>query len=286
MTLRLCAKPIICPLLIVLSIILIVSVLSSASKRHPKSFRIYYDKIDATILRGMATYDLNIVEATFFEKKDVEYIHANNSQVVGYLSLIEIGYWDTPLVNDLDEEDYLLDRSHEKMKSLEGTNHLGDLSSPHFREILLKYIETRILDKGMDGVFLDTLDWIDYYAKDTRIHDKLAGGYEAFLLELRQRYPDMIVLQNRGFASYKAFSHSYITGILWENFNSPHSKGNAEDIDKLNEFASLAKSNKTEVYVISFENEVINRELANTYNWNFLYSQMDDRYSKWDIVAR
>ncbi|MBI9093920.1 MAG: endo alpha-1,4 polygalactosaminidase [Sphaerochaeta sp.] len=229
---------------------------------------------------------MNIVEASFFEKEDVEYLHKNNSQVVGYLSLVEIGHWNTPLINDLHEEDYLVNASHEKMKSLSKTNYLGDLSSPHFSEILFTYLESRILDKGMDGVFFDTLDWIDYYADDARIYEKLTSGYKAFLIELRQRYPDIIVIQNRGFESYKKFSHDYIDGILWENFKSPYIEADTKKIQTLKEFDRSTKLNRTNVFVISFENEVENRKTAKTLNWNFLFSQMDNRYSEWDIVVR
>lgn len=117
MMIKYCPRPCIFTILIAMNLLILV-VLGSASRNPPKSFRIYYDKIDPTILRGMASYDVNIVEASFFESKDVDFLHANQSQVIGYLSLVEIGYWDTHLINDLHEEDYLLDESNEKMKSL------------------------------------------------------------------------------------------------------------------------------------------------------------------------
>ncbi len=271
---------------LIVIIMFVIVVLNYPLRRQPISFRIYYDKIDATILRHMATYDVNIVEASFFEKEDVEYLHKNNSQGIGYLSLVEIGHWDTPLINDLHEEDYLVDASNEKMKSLSKSNYLGDLSSPHFREVLFSYLETRIFDKGMDGVFFDTLDWIDYYTDDARIYEKLTSGYKAFLIELRKRYPDSIVIQNRGFESYKKFSHDYIDGILWENFQSPYIEGDTEKIQTLKKFDRATKLSRTNVFVISFENEDENRKAAAALDWNFLYSQMEDRYSKWDIEVR
>lgn len=134
--------------------VLLIAFVKNISAKPPKSFRIYYNKINPTILKEMPNYDINIVEASFFNAKDVELIHESSSKVVGYLSLVEIGYWDTPLVNDLLEGDYLRDESNEKLQSLSKTNYLGDLSSPHFRKVLFKHLETRILDKKMDGFFL------------------------------------------------------------------------------------------------------------------------------------
>ena len=285
MTVKLLPRLFICILLAVI-IILVIVFARSISRRSLKSFRIYYDKIHPMILHDMSNYDVNIVEASFFTQQDVEFIHLKESQVIGYLSLIEIGHWDTPLVNDLREEDYLLDESQQKMKSLSKTNYLGDLSSPHYREILFKYLEIRILDKGMDGVFFDTLDWIDYYAGNTRLYDKLASSYNEFLIELRQRYPNIVVIQNRGFDSFTKFSHTLIDGILWENFKSPYPTDDKDKIEALKKFQKIAKANKTDVYVISFENEQENRKIAEKLHWNFLYSQMENRYSEWDILVR
>lgn len=267
-------------------IILTIVFISIRQNRESRSFRIYYNNITPLILDEMGQYDMNIVEASFFEKDDVAQIHAAGSKIVGYLSLIEIGYWDTPLVNDLYEGDYLRGALNEKLKSLNEKNYLADLSSPHYREVLFKYIETRILDKGMDGLFFDTVDWIDYYADNKRLYNALTSGYHTFLDELRERYPGITVIQNRGFDSYESFSHEFIDGILFENFKSPYLLQDEKKITALKRFRKSARKQKTEVYAISFENEAENRKLAESFHWNFMYSQMDDRYSQWDIQIR
>lgn len=285
MNLKFITKIFIFLIILVISLVVIVSI-NNSSSNPPKSFRIYYNKINPTILQEMPNYKLNIVEASFFNDKDVNYIHDNFSQVVGYLSLIEIGYWDKPLVEDLNEEDYLRDSNNEKLKSLSKKNYLGDLSSPHFREVLFKYLDSRILDKGMDGIFFDTLDWIDYYKNDEEIYDKLTSGYKALLIELREKYPKIIIVQNRSFESYTLFSYKFIDGILWENFKSPYITQNTKKIDLLNKIQKTAKKNITDVFAISFENEDLNRALADKLNWNFLYSQMENRYSSWNISVK
>ena len=267
-------------------IILTIVLISLRQNRELKSFRIYYNNITPRILHEMGQYDINIVEASFFEKEDVAQIHAAESKIVGYLSLVEIGYWDTPLINDLYEGDFLRGAFNEKLKSLNEKNYLADLSSPHYREVLFKYIETRILDKGMDGLFFDTVDWIDYYADNKRLYNTITSGYHTFLVELRERYPEIIVIQNRGFDSYESYSHEFIDGILYENFKSPYLLQDERKITALKKFHRLTQSKKTDVFAISFEHEVENRKLAGTLHWNFMYSQMDGRYSAWDIQIR
>lgn len=205
-------------LFVAISIIIIITLLAVSLREllrpSPKSFRIYYDKVNSRILNSMSTYSLNIVEASFFEIEDVNLIHTKPSIVVGYLSLVEIGYWDSVLVNQLTEDDYLRDETGNKIKSLSGKNYLGDLSSHHFREVLISILESRIVEKGMDGLFFDTLDWIDYYADDEVLYNTLTSGYKSFLIELKEKYPDLLIIQNRGFESFKKFSSDYIDGIL------------------------------------------------------------------------
>ena len=138
---------------------IILIIFLSVKKRNINNlntFRIYYNKIDSKILSQMSNYDINIVEALFFNSSNVETIHSSNSKLIGYISLIEIGNWDSEIIELLNKNDYLLDDNNNKILDLNGNNYLGNLSSSHFREVLLNTIQTRIVDKKMDGVFFDT----------------------------------------------------------------------------------------------------------------------------------
>lgn len=256
-------------------------------KESPKinSYRIFYHKIDSDILNQMISYDLNIVEASFFNIDDVSFLHENNSKVVGYLSLVEIGSWDNSLVERLNEDDYLY-KSGEKLRDLSDVNFLGNLSSSHYRKVLFDILDERILSKGMDGVFLDTLDWIDYYHLEFDVYEDLVNGYRLFLKELREKYPDIYVVQNRSFRSFELFSYEYIDGFLWENFHSPYVNGVRKEIYNLEKFSRIAKLNNVQVYAISFENEKTNKTLADKLGWVFLFSEKKDRYSNWYIDVR
>jgi len=271
-----------------LLIIILVSVFIKkiTYKQKINTYRIYYDDINQKILNEMANYNINIVESLFFNKENVNYLHNNNSKVIGYISLIEIGPWDNDIIDQLDEEDYLKDKNNNKLKSLDNSNFLGDLSSKHFRDVLINVINKRIIDKEMDGIFFDTLDWIDYYKDNNYLYEKLITGYEQLLKEIKLKNPNIILFQNRGFESYFSFSKKYISSILWENFISPYINNKKSKIYTYKKLKRYAKIYETDVYIISFTNDYINRIIAKKNNWNYLYSQMDDRYSKWDIKVK
>jgi hypothetical protein len=222
------------------------------------------------------------VEGFFFDSEDVEYLKAKGSKVVGYYSVMEIGSWDASLIEKLDDMDYLK-KDGVKVKSLSGSNYIGDISKCHFQDALIDSISERVMAKGMDGVFLDTVDWIDYYQDDEILYPILLKGYGEFLEKLKARYPDIIVIQNRGLYAYENLSYSYVDGILWENFSSPYVEDDESAIDRLKKVRSLSRRYNTAVFTISFDEGHESEDLSTKLGWVHLQSQMEDRYSKWDI---
>ena len=275
-------------IIVILVFALLIILISSnrlkgqSALKDTSSFRIYYRKIDLATLKGMKNYELNIVEGSFFDSDDVFFLHSYNSKVVGYYSVMEIGDWDTSLIDKLVDDDYLK-IDGKKVKSLSGSNYIGDISSSHFQDALIKSIDERIMSKKMDGVFLDTVDWIDYYKDNPIFYNKLLDGYEIFLNKLKDKYPSLIIIQNRGFDSFEKVSYKYIDGLLWENFSSPYLNNDSEKIKTLENVAQVAKKNKVAVFTISFDSGNDSRTLSNSLNWIHLQSQMENRYSKWDI---
>ncbi len=273
-------------LIIVIFLILILFIKSYYFSRPNYSFRIYYNKINSSIINDMGNYDINIVEASFFTKEDVDIIHSKNSKVIGYLSLIEIGSWDLTLNQKLKDEDFLKDSNNKRLMNLSENNYLGNLFSDNFKNALLDILKTRIIDKNMDGVFFDTLDWIDYYKNDTTIYNQLITGYKDFINQVKELYPKLMIIQNRSFTSYNNFSKKYVDGLLWENFNSPYIENDETEIKMLKSIKRNSFLYKTNIFVLSFINEDINRELSKKLKWNFLFSQMEKRYSNWNVENR
>jgi endo-alpha-1,4-polygalactosaminidase (GH114 family) len=274
-------------ILILIVLCLVVIVYINANKKPNElenifNYRIYYRKIDKDILKSMSSYDLNIVEGSFFDSEDVEYLNEKGSKVVGYYSVMEIGSWDASLIEKLDDMDYLK-KDGVKVKSLSGSNYIGDISKCHFQDALIDSISERVMAKGMDGVFLDTVDWIDYFQDDEILYPILLKGYGEFLEKLKARYPDIIVIQNRGLYAYENLSCSYVDGILWENFSSPYVEDDESAIDRLKKVRSLSRRYNTAVFTISFDEGHESEDLSTKLGWVHLQSQMEDRYSKWDI---
>lgn len=138
-------------------------------------------------------------------------------------------------------------------------------------------IEERITNKNFDGIFLDTIDWIDFYNNNPSISKNMLEGYEKFLKDIKELYPDLIIIQNRGFKSLKNFSYKYIDGIVWENFN--YKKTFKEDKYITSNLIFQNQFKGIKVFTISHTDYNENKKLSNKLNW--IYMKNKNSYSIW-----
>jgi endo-alpha-1,4-polygalactosaminidase (GH114 family) len=249
--------------------------LRSNPLRTVDTYRIYYGEIDGKILADMNKFDMVIVEASLFDKRDVEKLKENEkTKVFGYISVMEIGNWDNEILASLNTADFLT-IDGERVENGKCQNFLGDISQTHYRQTLLNTLEARILAKGMDGVFLDTTDWIDQFGDNKAVHEKLVTGYEQFLKDVKSRFPEIIIIQNRGFSCFNKVGYKYIDGFLWEDFNTP--LGQNKDFEqRVNELKILTEEHGVKVFSVSYENEAQNKAFASQMGWTHL--QHDSTY--------
>ena len=243
--------------------------LHSNPLRNVDLYRVYYGEIDGKILADMGKSEMVIVEASLFDKVDVERLKENKKiKVLGYLSVMEIGNWDNEIIACLNPDDYLT-IDGERIRDRTYQNFLGDISRTHYRQTLLNILENRILAKGMDGVFLDTTDWIDKFDDNEAVHKRIAAGYEEFLRDIKSRFPQIIIVQNRGFNIFNKVGYKYIDGFLWEDFNALP-RGDNDFEQRVDELKMLTKKHGIKMFSLSYENEARNKEFASQMGWTHL----------------
>lgn len=239
------------------------------------SFRVYYGSIDEGIIIEMNKLDMVILESLQINTNQIKEIR-EETMIFGYLSVIEIANWDRELISKIDEGDYL-SLNGQRVSEKDYGNDLGNIDQSHFRQVLLEIIEQRIISKGLDGVFLDTVDWIDYYQSlDHEIYRGLKQGYEQLLLSIKQKYPHLLVIQNRGFDSFKDTTNQYVDGLLWENFDIEKYKNASKRVDQVK---STAEAQHVTIFLILAKNTRQNTEFAKKNKWPAIYKQHS--YSVW-----
>jgi len=240
------------------------------------SYRIYYGRMDQTVLEQMKKYDMIIVEALHFTPEMVEELHLAGVKVIGYISASEVGRWDDEIIEVMYEDDWLKKSGRVVMNS---HNKLGDLQSVHYRSILAGTIEKRIRNLGMDGVFFDTVDSIDVLdIQDDQTAQ--AFGYIKLLEDVRLRWEDAILIQNRGFNYIYLLERGMIDALLWENFS--------EDLMDKKAYKERGQMLQRQRWlknirpmVLAYRDEADSKQLAEKKRWLFSYLPGQEGLTDW-----
>jgi endo-alpha-1,4-polygalactosaminidase (GH114 family) len=163
----------------------------------------------------LSDYELAIVESLGQTEQSIRSLKEHQTTVLAYVSFLEVhamsyGY------ERLGAEDYL---------SWDGTlieNHsfqtkLVSLQSKRWQSILLDFLQDLIEQQRYDGIFIDTLADIEYFDLPEELRNSLLNGAAALLKMIRERYPNIIIIQNNGFEYLYRCTASYLDGICIEN---------------------------------------------------------------------
>lgn len=261
-----------------LAILIVLMIRGQSALKNISSYRIYYGDMNNQILEDMKKYDMVVVEALKFDEQMVSDLKASGVKVIGYISVSEVGSWDDAVIDNLMLADYYHENGHILTNR---QNRLGDLSSVGFRSVLLKTIENRIVSKGMDGVFFDTVETLDIISNEGERHLQ-ALGYVELIEDIRLEWKNLILIQNRGFNYTYVLERGMIDAFLWENFNGDriHEKlymTRAKDLHRLRWIG------KVRTMVLAYRNEDASRGAALRNHWIFSYLNGQDGLMEWDL---
>jgi endo-alpha-1,4-polygalactosaminidase (GH114 family) len=245
---------------------------------HIDNYRVFYGRPEKDYKNSFKAYDLLILEPFFYDKEDLKELKADNKQLYfGYLSVMEVSHWDEDLLKQMDLKDYL-EINGKRYKKDGSVNFIGDLRNESYRELLMTLIEKRVVDKGFQGVFLDTVDWIDYFGySDKVLRESFKKSYVIFLKEVKKKYPDLLIIQNRSFDTYESFAKSYVHGIMWENFD--YKKMFNEDLSRTIDLMKNKWVYGNQVLTISHQEYEKNLLWSKRFSWVFMPSY--NSYSRW-----
>jgi len=176
---------------------------------------VYTQEVSA---RDVASFDVAVLDAD--AHPDLRPSKQANTLTLGYISLGEIAsyrwFW-----NEVSNEPWLLD------KNPNWDSFMIDVREEAWHDFLLERIAPRILQKGFDGLFLDTIDTAEYLEKDhpTKKGPGAEKAMVKLIRKLRKRFPNTPIVANRGFSLLPEMA-SEIDGILAESIFTEIDFGN------------------------------------------------------------
>jgi endo-alpha-1,4-polygalactosaminidase (GH114 family) len=219
--------------------------------RGVKSYKIYYGVPTKQILSDMKQYDLVILEPHNYSKEDITYIKNRGTIVLGYMSIMQLGAWNKTITDKVRDEDYVTENG-EKVQFDEWKTYLMDISNPHYRSAIMKDMEIEVVNKGCDGMFLDTVGDIDSYFDSTPDRQtKMRNGLADYLKQITKDHPKLLLMQNFAFETLKSTTLPYVKGIMWEDFVENDMQTDKWSQEWAQQLAAFQKERKLTVFTVT-----------------------------------
>ncbi|WP_335870979.1 endo alpha-1,4 polygalactosaminidase [Bacillus sp. 2205SS5-2] len=216
------------------------------------TYQIYYNTPTDEILENMKDYDLVIVEPHEFTVDQIQQLKDSGTMVLGYINTMEADEWNIEFMNQLHQDDFYYEVD-KRVFYPEWNSYLMDISSPHYQELLQQEINNQIIQKGFDGIFLDTVGDIDNeFLDQPDVLEAQRAGMVSFLKTVKEKYPQLPLLQNWGFDTLKEATAPYVDGILWENFDQNVIANDEWAQNTIQTLREMKQEYPLEVFTVSF----------------------------------
>jgi uncharacterized protein (TIGR01370 family) len=169
----------------------------------------------------LAQFDLAIVQPDTLTTEELAALEAEGTIVVAYLSIGEAE----------PEREWYTDGRVDPAWELGTNENWGsrfiDANQTGWQDLMIE-LAGESIDKGFDGVFLDTLDTVDLFPETT-------DGMVEIVRRLRDSYPNAVIVQNRGFTVLDETTE-YVDGLMFESLTTSYDFVNQEYISADNGF--------------------------------------------------
>lgn len=157
---------------------------------EPKKWVVYYgSQLDYPLF---APYSLVVLEGD--HKVSIDPLLEQGKTVLGYLSLGEVSK-DRWYFSDVQREGLLLEANSNWPDS-----YFVDVRRPEWTKWVVERLIPRLLTSHFSGVFLDTVDSMEYLeAQDPVRYAGMKAGVVALIKTIHLHYPQMPIMLNRGF---------------------------------------------------------------------------------------
>lgn len=263
----------------------------SFSSNPPQNILIYYPH-KSIPLDLLHFYHWIIIDQDnpFMDDINNLFYQKNRAKLIGYVSVGEI---------ERHREYYNKIKKWALLKNENWDSFVADISSKGYRDFLLDEICKKIADKGFDGFFLDTLDFYMLLNKKDN-NEKYKKSLINFIKSLRERYPQKIIVINRGFEIIEEV-YKYIDAVVVESVFFSFDKNNTyKVVDKKDTEWLMSKLNKIKSFNIpiivvdysDLQNKTLCQEIVHTIYTNGFIPYVCDKflskvgYTKEKIIPR
>ncbi|WP_335870980.1 endo alpha-1,4 polygalactosaminidase [Bacillus sp. 2205SS5-2] len=220
----------------------------------------------------MKNFDLVIVDPYHYSKEQVEHIQSAGTKVIGYISTTEVGGWNSSLLAQFEEDDFIW-RNGEKV-TYSWDAYLMDLTSRHYQEIMKQEVDTQIHQKGFDGILLDSIGNLEQEFTD----EARTNQEDALVSFINNIKKDKVLIQNGAFDVLSTKTVPYIDGVLWAFFEKNKIQRSSWSQTTVNQLIELRSIHQISVFTISLKEEATQQYSDDL---GFTHYHDHNRFMKW-----
>ncbi|WP_293227918.1 endo alpha-1,4 polygalactosaminidase [Moritella sp.] len=180
----------------------------SNAVEQPKSIAFYYNAIDS--VRELMSYDRVVVNPRLISEKQLKTLHLVQTRVFAYISVGEFANAQLPASL----------RDAVMTENTTWQSYAMDLTDPIWQSHLLQQAQA-YLDKGFDGLFLDTLDSYMLFAQGVAQQEQ-QDALINIVRRFQQLTPQSRLILNRGFAIVPQLEkpiEAVVAESLWQSYD-------------------------------------------------------------------
>lgn len=212
----------------------------------------------------LAQYDLAIVQPETLTSAEIDQLHQEGTLVVAYLSLGEVEPSRAWYSDGRVDPQWILGRNENW-----GSYYI-DAGQTGWQALMVD-LAGEFLAMGYDGIFMDTIDTVDVFPETTQ-------GMIGLIRALRTTYPDMLMVQNRGFDVAEEVAAD-IDAVMFEDASTTYDFQTGEysyyvDQDSIDQIISF--SSETDLPILALDYAPVDnpglayRAVQNALEWGFI----------------
>jgi len=177
-----------------------------------RNFALYYGCREE---EKLGCFDTVILEPAGHTSQGICRIKSRGTLALAYLSMLEIPPWSRER-RFLPETDFLQQNGSPLVYEPSG-NYWGDLRSKNWTNLLLHKISCLLSRLEYDGIFLDTLGYVEEAVFPSQLREETITAVRRMLDRVREVFPRHLLIQNGGLRRIIYATAPYLNGICWEN---------------------------------------------------------------------
>lgn len=246
-------------------------VMADEVQKAVEEYIIFYGSANDSIINKLKNYKLIIIEPRNFSKAQLAEIKKSGTIIYGYTSFVEQN--ENNIEFKILKDKWFYKPDGQKIRNEQWGSYYMDLSQKGYQNFLIEQVYLHVIEKGCDGLFIDTIGDIDDMSWSSEDKKKMQKGYRSTLSRITKSYPNLKVIQNWGFNTLKNYSYDLVDGVMWEGFSFDYLIDDQWSINRFNEIEKL----ELDFYIVTTKDTVASSK--GKFNGNlYLFSWETDVY--------